>query len=614
MSSPPTTTTMETTLNADIGNHVDITSEKVSPTTSKSKLEGFREPSEAPQRPIPPLPTERSSSSTSQQPRNESPLSFPQIHQFGLQENGSRPQAKIRLINHDQPPDSFKAHDMANIERAADLFDALGYTQEAFELYTTIFKRNKAAWDSKTRDVKQWYCLLFRCVHNISNMQHFVVTQNIIRAELKRIEEETEGDISGKPARTLLMHMLLAVTYSMGLDHSGVSRNIEFAKACANFGNVQLDDLLLGLPDAERRSLGLSLYINALRLHPDYLSDLESPVVFGSMLSSFLLYELQHSLLLEDCILRLAPGPFELQRQEFMPRMMNPCLQSCLDWCNSRINVLGRLPHIPDTDISELDGTGFFLSQSNSLFLALWEDWQSASRTSSVWMSRARDTMGISPTELLMLVCRAICHAGLDGSPPRRTTETELLEHFRKGVKIIVTLPHTQLARIFLREYISHHTISSPSSSLAAFCRAQRRSIFASLGQVLGVGFPRLGITLITHDRQSWALPPAAAGHDPSPTLAGSYASSDRSRFQKTGTSAAHRLQRFARGSFSIPSTFSLPQSGERSIDDRESVIVRSLSRMSIAPTTHSDSGTSLVHSEELKVWQEYIESNGGFF
>ncbi|KAH6854058.1 hypothetical protein B0I37DRAFT_360963 [Chaetomium sp. MPI-CAGE-AT-0009] len=313
------------------------------------------------------------------------------------------------------------------------------------------------------------------------------------------------------------------------------------------------------LPPGDR-SLDLAVYRNILRLQAGESCDLTSPVPF-----EFAPFGLgrRDKMPLEDWILSQTPGPFELQKDG---RMANPCIRSCLLWCERTLPLLHSIPITPGIVDYCTDKVGRAWAEANALFIVLWESsvtyYAPNSPTEACWMTETQERMGISSTELLLLVCRAIHNSYYPWNTPARSAD-ELIRRLRKKTEELVQETDIKLARRILKQYISRNTVTMWPSWRSAVQRLEKARMMACFENVLLVRFPRLGVTrdLIN----SVLIPPGAVleegsllqtPQDPStflavkkaqqmsPTLASSSKSSDFSAFRKTGISVFLRLAR----------------------------------------------------------------------
>jgi len=470
-----------------------------------------------------------------------------------------KPSRPVRTIDRNQLVETFSVQDIADIKHAAECLSMFCCNREAFELFTTILKRQLS--DDACRDNTFWY-LVIQCAHTASIPEHVEIIQNIIRAELARLQGPPSDPVSaGNPAtENMLLHMLLAFTSRRSSDVEEVDLEIFKARAYLLREGLPLISKHLA---PEHRSLDLAVYRNLLRLHATEACDLKTPVPFE--FAPFGLGRLEYKMPLEDWILSRTPGPFELQKDG---HMANPCIRSCISWCERTLLLLRSIPITPGIMGLCKDKAGRAWAEANALFIALWEHWvtyytpTSSSSPGAMWMTETQEKMGISSTELLLLVCRAIHNSYYPWNTPARSEE-ELIRRLRKKTDELAEETDIKLARRILKQYISRNTVTMWPTWRSVVQRLEKARMMDCFENVLLVRFPRLGVTrdLIS----SVLIPPGAApGEDSallmfeepsafpavdkaeqlSPTLASSNKSADYSAFRKTGISVFLRLAR----------------------------------------------------------------------
>ena len=483
------------------------------------------------------------------------------------------PTREIRAIHHNQPVETFSAQDIADIKHAAECLSMFCCNREAFELYTTILKGQLA--DDTCRDNNFWY-LVIQCAHTANIPEHVVVIQNIIRTELARFQDcPPRCPPFGSHATTgLLLHMLLAFTFSRTGDAENVALHI--AEAHVHLDWVRVSGIFEYLPPDDR-ALDLALYRNILRLERSESYDLTSPVPFEFTPFGF---RLENKMPFEDCILFQSPGPFELQTNG---RMGNPCVRSCILWCERALLLLHSIPVPPEIINLCTDKPGMAWVEANALFITLWEHWMTYnSPNQSTWMTATQERMGISATELLLLVCRAI-HGSYYPWNMTAKFDGDLIRRLRKKTEDLVQLPDLKVARKFLKQYISRNTVTMWPSWRCAVQQLEKARMMKCFESVLLVRFPRLSITrdlissvliprkragkysklvVLREEDDELPVPVFDKAQQLSPTLASSLSSVDLSAFRKTGVSAMRRVSKLARGSLSTSSGFKMSIAG----------------------------------------------------
>ena len=197
--------------------------------------------------------------------------------------------------------------------------------------------------------------------------------------------------------------------------------------------------------------------------------------------------------------------------------------------------------------------------------------------------------MGISATELLLLVCRAIHDSYYPWTAPAKTND-ELLRGLRKKAEELSKKTDLELVRRVLRQYVLRNTVVTlwpPWRS--AVRKLERAHMVGSLEQVMSVRLPRLGgpardfidsvLTPLGEEGQQEHFAVIDETQQPSPTFASSLSSADLANMKKTGISALVRIGRLRRGASSV---WSLSRLGNASSMSGVSNISTSLRLMSL--------------------------------
>ncbi|KAM7204689.1 hypothetical protein V8F20_003473 [Naviculisporaceae sp. PSN 640] len=489
----------------------------------------------------------------------------------------------LRAIDIDCPVETFSDQDIIDMECAAECLSMVSCDREAFQLYTTILKRYIS--DNARRDNRFWY-LIIQCAQTASIPDHAEVIQSFIRAELARVQTFPIH----KPCSCtttgirLLLHMLLAVTsrWSQGNVED------EIDNACASLEAIGLCLIFSHL--SLHPSTVLPFYRNMLRLLrmqrlpgnsswgiPMTSSDLWSPIPFefrpyGARLEN--LMPLESPTLevwpLEIGILYRTPGPFEIQQDGLMA---NPCIRSCILWCRETIQDIQSIPHSREILEIYMDEDARGWASANSLFVWLWKCWKTCTGPTNVWMSKTMERMGISSTELLLLVCRAIYKSRTPEDLFNDVWEPDycrFIHRMRARCQYFAHQQDIHVARAILGEYVSSHTLTQWPSWRSMVLRFERDRAMETFENVLRVRFPKLDVpgnrlrpvlisrkgnshlvTLLEEDDKDEERD--ARGSHPgfkkaqvfSPTLASSLSSLDLSSFKKTSASAQVRFSKF---------------------------------------------------------------------
>lgn len=454
----------------------------------------------------------------------------------------------VRTIDRDQPVDTLSEQDIAILKRAADYLAIFCYNQEAFELYILALKHHN---QSGTEDSNFWY-LVVHCVHTATKPEHVEIVQNIIRKVLKPFDlirflaeanflSHNAAYDPSSGAHEFLLHMLLAFTYSRNAAIGDTEKHISLARSRKGTGAMTFffcQDLLI--------------YRNVLRGFSK--CDLTSPTTFTFTPPSRQpsAEELEN----ENTILHAVPGPFEVEPVSFS--MGNPCVRSCLNWCKLRLQGDISLP-IPFKRIEPLlgDQDAVFWIESHTFFVTMWE--QSCGLLyprMETWMTDTKCKMGISPTELLLLVCCVIYRLA-----PREwnlnKSEDNLIHRLRDGASRLLGLPGIELARKILKEYVLRNTVTIWPKWRTDVGQVEREHIFSSLEKALSVRFLGLGVTscnpvnsmpfsLDVPQFQDEIVAQSLKGRLAA-TLASSLSSVDLSIFRSTRARAEHQLRNLGR-------------------------------------------------------------------
>ncbi|KAK0619019.1 hypothetical protein B0T14DRAFT_518424 [Immersiella caudata] len=385
----------------------------------------------------------------------------------------------VRVIQHNRPADTFSSRDVVDVQLSADLFSVVDCDREAFELFTTLLKRHVS--DPSYRGAGFWY-LAIQCAHTATQPQHLDIVQNIIQEELRRFEDTREDH---EHAGGFLFHMVLALMHSKMGSQTAVLEHITEAR-----GYIKDDDddewflrMLRQLP-RDDRSLDLAFYHNALRLQLGEASDLFIPLGLGSTTPPNPVFE--------NHILTHGPGPFEL---EWNQSVANPCLGSCLEWCERELTSLLPLLRTSGVNATCHDNAFIGLGEENALFFTLWKrlaiEIRHPSGDTPIWISDTQARMGTSPTMLLMLVCRALQVHNADG-PSIPSQKSELFRYFQRRAEHLVKVTDSELARCFLKQYILHHSITAEPPLCSNVQRPERERAMSLIRDTLCVSFHNL--------------------------------------------------------------------------------------------------------------------------
>lgn len=371
-------------------------------------------------------------------------------------------------IDSNRPIDTFSEDEIANIKLAADYLQCLYFDEDAFALYALVIKRYQADPFQQRRTM---FSATISYARSAETTAHCEIVQNLLRLELEKAEE------APSPVERFLIEMLLAYSYArVGCDSECVSDHLNLARSCGDG-----EDLIAQLP-SDDRSLDLLTYLNVVRCLPSNC-DLLGHDLYGQE-AGFSLKERQ----LEDAILQRIPGPFEIQDN----MMGNPCIWRCLQWCERE---LGNLTVLPGVWKSMKPNNKYIRSaETIGLFTCLWERWHEPGLVFSksdlrIWMTETEIRMGISPTELLAVLCWMINLA----TPWRRSKfDSELIFRLQFGSHALTELTDRELATKFLRIFIRRNSLGYWPRERHALQRVARTHVIGLLQKVLLIILPDL--------------------------------------------------------------------------------------------------------------------------
>jgi hypothetical protein len=327
---------------------------------------------------------------------------------------------------------------------------------------------------------------------------------------------------------------------------------------------------LIGLLPEDSRSLDMLAWHNIVRClagNNDLLWKWDDPLYWqeekGNVVS-----EVQD---VEDALLKRIPGPFEIRDNV----MGNPCLSCCVQWCNSELSHISKLPAAWKTNDS---ASGFSWANTTALFTFLWDRWHEIQFAYTdprldVWVRETEARMGIPPAELLMTLCMMISDS--TGTKKLSKFGCALLNNFRHGAQALLRLSDKELARLFLRKIHKRYNIVSFSDHREDFQRVARSHIIGLMKSVLRVAMPE-GIAFRS-ETPATSSPPLQTLNILAvtilPTMASSLNSAEysslrklRDRIKRTTDTAVQFAAAFSSGRNSSKSVFSLRTMSELSL------------------------------------------------
>jgi len=157
--------------------------------------------------------------------------------------------------------------------------------------------------------------------------------------------------------------------------------------------------------------------------------------------------------------------------------MLNPCIRSCLYWCERQITV--TKPEVVIKIVSE-----GFDSAVYGLFTGLWKFWNASPLQGEVWMTQTEDGMGISSSELLFVLCKCIRWAWID----QRQTRLEAMrmlqgtppDDFLAACVYKLYLARTSVDTRLLQEFEMPGGLDTIPESLTRFLRDAEPTVYVN--------------------------------------------------------------------------------------------------------------------------------------
>lgn len=410
-------------------------------------------------------------------------LSFPddpsglELDDFGRWIRDQMPvgQTSLRVSRLDtlRPIDTYSPDEIWDIKRAADFLVSLMRDEDAFHLYLIVLDRLKNSANPPPWMVSS---AMIACARSAKTPLQTQITQILLEQTLHDLGESTTD------VESFVFRMLLATTYSRRENYSAADSHTKIAMG----SNLVDGGILMYLPQ-NTRSLDIITYYylsHALGYHDDIAT------------RKTINYLPQDGLFvarnpIRDRLLRREPGPFELKYGS----MHNPCVRSCLQWCTSE---LGRITSIPDLwDNSQLDEYSSEYreeAENITVYCCLWDRWQSrqtkyTSPQHVLWMGQAEKLMGISASELLVMLCWMIMSA----SPPSGDrSESGLIRRARIGTVALSIRSDEELGSQFLDKFSWMNTLFTYPSERDSFVKTSRDYIRGFIQRRLMITLPNL--------------------------------------------------------------------------------------------------------------------------
>ncbi|ORY09621.1 hypothetical protein BCR34DRAFT_568226 [Clohesyomyces aquaticus] len=342
-----------------------------------------------------------------------------------------------RRFDSSRPVHTFSQQELVDMKMAAAFLRALGFAGDAFELITILLKQLKEG-NSEPAWLKS--SALIDCVRSASSGPQVEIARNEL---LKALDEPRE---SFTDVEHFVYRMLLAETYSRSEEKYIEDSVREIAIGC----ELANDRMLDSLPD-DHRLYDIVTY-HYLNRCLEYLNSfVKDDWDQGSIFT-----DKEH---LQIRILERIPGPFELRHGH----MKKPCLRSCLSWCEEEFRSMSRL--LDPLQSSQGSGNGYlYWTEHITLYCALWERWQARRRDCfgsqlATWMQEAENQMGLTPAQLLSIVCGMIIGTAL---PRTSSLNADLVSRGQNAVRAISRLTDKDLGCQFLETYSLLGTLLGP--------------------------------------------------------------------------------------------------------------------------------------------------------
>ncbi|KAE8447351.1 hypothetical protein EG329_010909 [Mollisiaceae sp. DMI_Dod_QoI] len=356
-----------------------------------------------------------------------------------------------RRIDSSRPIESFSHDELQDMKLAADCLFSLTFDEEAFPLNVLLVKHIK---QNNQYDPKVICTALIACAQSCTLTSQLEIAQSLLNQTLD------EGALSMNEAEKFVCRMLLADIYTRRRRYKDAITQVKLAWLSV----PSYENFFQCLP-LEHRSLDLYLYHYMSRCVPSH-QDLTDDDASDSYINPEMISTMQESGF-RDQILERKPGPFELQDGRFN----NPCLRSCITWCNKEIQGTVSEPsawkkiinrsgqqRFEDVAATLIPGTRKTTSRkiqtalTYALELYLWQRWQILKSNPSeqhglLWACQADNLMGIPASDLLGIVAKVIiqqsCYVDVKLSPG-------LLSYAQFGARYLSRMSDMSVGKKFL--------------------------------------------------------------------------------------------------------------------------------------------------------------------
>lgn len=255
---------------------------------------------------------------------------------------------RVREISSNRPIDTYSDAEIKDMKLAADYLKVLTLEADAFGLYVLILKHYQSISKQLHHVVS---AAALNCADSAGTAAHREIAKSLLSPKLDEDEEGTTN------VERFLFRMLFAQIYSRECHFIAAADQMNYARRYGSSAH-----LISQLP-AESRGLDLITYHNLMRCF-SFDCDLTSIHLSGFHPDKVLSTEKSK---LVELMLDRTPGPFEIQ----FGFMKNPCIRSCVEWCNRETLRMTLIPGVWKTLGSK--SKCVLWSETIAHFSCLWE-------------------------------------------------------------------------------------------------------------------------------------------------------------------------------------------------------------------------------------------------
>ena len=370
-----------------------------------------------------------------------------------------------REISWDRPIDEYSDTEVREMKRAAEYLQALTLEEDAFRIFALILKRYQSTSKERYEVLRS---ATIACARSARGKTYRGIAIRLISQKL----DEAQGSTSD--AERFLYRMALSKLHVRDGDDAAAAEQEHCARG---YGDTKA--ILAQLP-SESRLLDLLIFDGLMRcLYKDDGNKWNFQQDDDLSLDQAELFEL---------ILCRIPGPFEL----WDGHLQNPCLRSCLEWCNREMkntSAIGRIWR----DIVPSKHKFLEWSQTISVFSYFWELWQDQESSEAegslpIWMTDTESRFGTSATELLMTLCWMVVMYTDDVR--RLESRSQLISKLQLISTRLMQMSDLELAALFLATFRQRNDLAQYSKGRSAFQKIARTHIMSSLHRMLGIVLP----------------------------------------------------------------------------------------------------------------------------